>query len=110
MRPDFNITTGVQMDAIGAFKSKSAMKPFYAKAGVPTARHHKVTTYEAAKEFLDTVGGFPVIVKPDIGVGAADTWKLSEEKDLDWFFANKPEVPYVMEEFIEGNIFSTTDD
>lgn len=106
LRTDFNISTGVQADAIGAFKSKSAMKPFYAKAGVPTARHHKVTTYDAAKEFLDTVGGFPVIVKPDIGVGAADTWKLSEEKDLDWFFANKPEVPYVMEEFIEGNIFS----
>ena len=40
LRTDFNITTGVQADAIGAFKSKSAMKPFYAKAGVPSARHH----------------------------------------------------------------------
>lgn len=106
LRTDFNITTGVQSDTIGAYKSKSAMKPYYAKAGVPTARHHKVSTYEAAKEFLDNVGGYPVIVKPDIGVGAADTWKLSCDADLDNFFANKPQVPYVMEEFIEGSIFS----
>ena len=47
-----------------------------------------------------------MIVKPDIGVGAEDTWKLENEKDLKAFFANKPQVPYVMEEFVYGNIYS----
>ena len=106
LREDFNITTGVQPDELAMWKSKSAMKPFYKEAGIPTARNHKVTDIEAARKFLDEIGGFPVIVKPDIGVGAADTWKLENEKDLEWFYNNLPEHQYVMEEFVYGNIYS----
>lgn len=106
LREDFNITTGVQPDELALWKSKSAMKPVYKEAGIPTARNHKVTDIAAAREFLDEIGGFPVIVKPDVGVGAADTWKLENEKDLEWFYSNLPEHPYVMEEFVYGNIWS----
>ena len=106
LREDFNITTGVQPEKLSMWKSKSAMKPFYKKAGIPTARNHKVTDIAAAREFLEEIGGFPVIVKPDIGVGAADTWKLEKEEDLVWFYDNLPEHPYVMEEFVYGNIYS----
>ena len=106
LRRDFNITTGVQPDELSMWKSKSAMKPFYKEAGIPTARNHKVTDIEAARAFLDEIGGFPVIVKPDIGVGAADTWKLEKEEDLAWFYDNLPDHPYVMEEFVYGNIYS----
>ena len=106
LREDFNIQTGVQPGELALWKSKSAMKPVYKEAGIPTARNHKVTDIAAAKEFLDEIGGFPVIVKPDIGVGAADTWKLENEKDLEWFYNNLPEHPYVMEEFVYGNIYS----
>ncbi|MBR0380277.1 MAG: carbamoylphosphate synthase large subunit [Mogibacterium sp.] len=106
LREDFNITTGVQPDELALWKSKSAMKPVYKEAGIPTARNHKVTDIAAAREFLDEIGGFPVIVKPDVGVGAADTWKLENEKDLEWFYSNLPEHPYVMEEFVNGNIWS----
>ena len=106
LREDFNITTGVQPDELALWKSKSAMKPVYKEAGIPTARNHKVTDIAAARGFLDEIGGFPVIVKPDVGVGAADTWKLEDEKDLEWFYSNRPEHPYVMEEFVYGNIWS----
>lgn len=106
LREDFNITTGVQPDELAMWKSKSAMKPFYKQAGIPTARNHKVTDIGAAREFLDEIGGFPVIVKPDIGVGAADTWKLENDDDLEWFYNNLPAHPYVMEEFVYGNIYS----
>lgn len=106
LREDFNISTGVQPEELAMWKSKSAMKPFYMQAGIPTARNHKVTDIEAAREFLDEIGGFPVIVKPDVGVGAADTWKLENESDLEWFYGNLPEHPYVMEEFVYGNIYS----
>ena len=106
LREDFNITTGVQPEELSMWKSKSAMKPFYKEAGIPTARNHKVTDIGAAREFLEEIGGFPVIVKPDIGVGAADTWKLESEEDLEWFYDNLPEHPYVMEEFVYGNIYS----
>lgn len=106
LREDFNITSGVQPDELALWKSKSAMKPVYREAGIPTARNHKVTDIAAARKFLDEIGGFPVIVKPDVGVGAADTWKLENEKDLEWFYSNLPEHPYVMEEFVYGNIWS----
>jgi len=106
LRADFNITTGVQPDELAMWKSKSAMKPFYKEAGIPTARNHKVTDIDAARAFLEEIGGFPVIVKPDIGVGAADTWKLESEEDLEWFYNNLPQHPYVMEEFVYGNIYS----
>ena len=105
LRTDFNITTGVQMKDIAKFKSKAAQKTYYAKAGVPTARQHKVTTPEAAKAFLKEVG-YPVIVKPEIGVGAEATYKVSSDAEMEAFFAVKPAVPYVMEEFVTGDIYS----
>ncbi len=105
LRTDFNITTGEQFADIGRIKHKSAMKSYYAKAGVPTARLHSVTNISAAKNFIAQVG-YPVIVKPDIGVGASDTFKLENDEHLEKFFATLPPVPYVMEEFITGDICS----
>ena len=105
LRTDFNITTGVRADQIDFIKKKSLMKKIYQENGIPTARQSRVTTKEDAEAFLEEVG-YPVIVKPDTGVGANDTWKLSKKEDLDRFFNELPEVPYVMEEFIEGDICS----
>ena len=105
LRTDFNITTGVQMKDIAKFKSKAAQKVYYAKGHVPTARQHKVTTPEEAKAFLQEVG-YPVIVKPEVGVGAEATYKVGNDAELNAFFAVKPAVPYVMEEFVTGDIYS----
>lgn len=105
LRTDFHITTGEQYENIGRIKHKSAMKAYYAKAGVPTARLSKVTDYAAAQDFIGQVG-YPVIVKPDTGVGATDTYKLENDADLACFFEEKPEAPYVMEDFITGDICS----
>ncbi|BAL84458.1 putative ATP binding protein [Selenomonas ruminantium subsp. lactilytica TAM6421] len=105
LRTDFHVTTGYQFDEVGHIKNKSAMKEFYAKAGVPTARLHKITDIAAARKFIDLVD-YPVIVKPDVGVGACDTFKLENDGDLQDFFAKNLPVPYVMEEFITGDICS----
>lgn len=105
LRTDFHITSGIGAEDIQKYKSKADMKAYYAAAGVPTARQHKVSTKEAAEEFLKTVG-YPVIVKPEVGVGANDTHKLKGPEDLDAFYANLPSVPYVMEEFVNGDLRS----
>ena len=109
LRTDFNITTGVKSEEIGKFKSKARMKGYYEKAGIPTARQHKVTGGDeglaASRAFIKKTG-YPVIVKPEIGVGALDTYKLESDADLERFYADFPEHPYVMEEFITGNIAS----
>ena len=105
LRQDFNVTTGIQSDRIGVIKNKSSMKQVYRQAGIPTARQHVVSDADAGRAFIEEVG-YPVIVKPDVGVGATNTWKLENDGDLEVFYANLPGVPYVMEEFIEGDICS----
>ena len=105
LRQDFNVTTGIQSDRIGFIKNKSSMKQVYRRAAIPTARQHVVSDADAGRAFIGEVG-YPVIVKPDIGVGATNTWKLENDCDLEAFYANLPGVPYVMEEFIEGDICS----
>ena len=81
LRTDFNVTTGLRNDQIDGIKYKSKMKEYYAKAGVKTARYHLVSTYEEGMKFIEEVG-FPVVVKPDNGVGAAATYKLKNEEDV----------------------------
>lgn len=105
LRTDFHITTGEQYADIGRIKKKSAMKEYYKKAGIPTARLHMVSTIEAAREFIKQVG-YPVIVKPDVGVGANDTYELKNEDDLKVFFDDDQNISYVMEEFVPGKILS----
>lgn len=105
LRTDFNITTGPQNADMLRFKSKAEQKKYYGKAGVPTARQVKIGPREAADAFIAQTG-YPVFVKPEVGVGAAASYKLCGPEDLERFFAAKPDVPYVMEEFVTGDIWS----
>ena len=105
LRTDFHVTTGEQFENVKRIKNKSEMKKYYMLAKIPTARLHKVTSIDAAQNFIHEVG-YPVIVKPDVGVGANDTYKLSNEDELKNFFDEHIDVPYVMEEFITGDICS----
>lgn len=107
LRTDFNINTGLKEDRIGGIKYKSQMKEFYKKAGVLTARYHIVTSYyEDGKKFIAEVG-YPVVVKPNNGVGAAATYKLSNDEELQYFYATHDKnVEYIMEEFVNGELLS----
>lgn len=105
LRTDFNVTTGPHSEDMESVKYKSKMKANYAKAGVPTAQYHLVSTYDEGKVFVEKVG-YPVIVKPDNGVGASNTYKLKNDADFDAFYANLPSVQYIMEEFVNGEVCS----
>ena len=107
LRTEFNITTGFQNDDIPAIKYKSKMKAYYEAAGIPVARYHIVDTEKGCKSFIKQVG-YPVIVKPDNGVGASSTYKFNSDEDLKDFLANKREegVSYIMEEFITAEVTS----
>ncbi len=103
LRTEFNITTGPKLHEMDKIKFKSAMKAYYAKAGLPTARYHLVDNYENTRAFAHEVG-YPVVVKPDNGVGANNTYKLKSDADLDFFFATKDHNVYIMEEFVKGYV------
>ena len=103
LRTDFNIAVGTREDRIGDLVRKSCMKRLFIEAGIPTARQHIVSDLEAAQAFVKEVG-YPVIVKPDIGVGANGTMKINREDELLAFYSDLPQTPYVMEEFLSGDI------
>lgn len=105
LRTDFHVTTGASYDEMRQLQSKADMKLLYAAAGIPTAQQIKVATQASALAFIKEVG-YPVFVKPERGVGAQGTWKIDNDEELKRFFAHKPDVPYVMEEFVTGDIVS----
>ena len=108
LRTDFHVTTGFQEEEMEFVKRKSKMKECYKKAGVLVAPYHLVTTLEEGKKFIKQVG-YPVIIKPDNGVGANDTRKIEGEETLLAFYQEqkkKKENYYIMEPFVDGEICS----
>lgn len=106
LRTAFHITSGFQTEDIPRIKFKSKMKEYYKKAGIPVARHQMVDTLENCLDFIKEVG-YPVITKPDNGVGASHTYKISNEEELKQFFDQKiPQIQYIMEEFIDAEVNS----
>ena len=79
LRTDFNITSGFQTTDIPRIKYKSKMKPYYRKAGIPVARYHIVEGFDDCMNFIKKVK-YPVIVKPDNGVGASHTYRIESEE------------------------------
>jgi biotin carboxylase len=102
LRTDFNIP-GIKTDKILQIKRKSLMKPVFKKAGVPVA-HGKVTATLAEAKRLVSETSFPLVAKPDIGVGAAKTYKIHSMSQLEDFFLQKPDIDYILEEYIAGEI------
>ena len=102
LRTDFNMT-GLKVSDMPKIKRKSIMKQMFVKAGVPAARGKVVHTLPDARKLIKETG-YPVVAKPDVGVGAAKTYKIHNEHELEEFFAQKPSIDYIMEEFIDGII------
>ena len=103
LRTEFHITTGFMNEDMERIKLKSAMKSYYEKAGLPTARYHLVDGYDDAAEFAHLVG-YPVVVKPDNGVGANNTYRLCNDGDLRFFIDHMDDNVYIMEEFVNGHV------
>ncbi len=101
IRTDFNIY-GTKLDYVQNLKRKSRMRAFFRKSGVATVPQGKASDRAGALTFLRRVG-YPVVVKPDSGSGAAMTYKIANQQDLDKFLAEKPDdVSFVMEDFVDG--------
>ena len=108
LRTDFNVTTGIKTDQIASIRNKSEMKKCYAAGGIPTARQIKGSEGPAKVQAFVKKVGFPVIAKPDSGMGASGTFKLHDDKELKaWFKDHENNFGYfVFEEFISGLLVS----
>src|SRR6476620_11293389 len=87
LRSDFSIP-GINRTDIGPIKRKSLMKETFLAAGLTPARGRVCSTAAALEEFIKEVG-YPVVAKPDIGVGAAKTYKLESADQLERYMAEK---------------------
>ena len=108
LRTDFNVCSGIKSDSIRFIKEKSEMKKCYKKGRIPTARQIKVEEgYDAVREFA-AVTDYPIIIKPDNGVGAEGTFKIMNDNELESFFESHPlnYGAFVAEEFITGLLVS----
>ena len=106
LRSKFNVNTGTKIENMSPMKYKSKMKEYYKKVGIPTARYHIAQNFDESRKFIDEVG-YPVVVKPDNGVGASHTYKIENDEQLQNFFDQKEVgVRYIMEEFINGEVNS----
>ena len=102
LRTDFNIP-GINEATIGAIKRKSVMKQRFIDAGLAPGRGRVCRDEAELRDFIAEVG-LPVVAKPDVGVGAARTWKLENEAEVEAYLADKPETDYIVEEFIAGEL------
>jgi biotin carboxylase len=104
LRTDFNIP-GIRADQIDRIKRKSRMRETFLQAGIKVARGKVIKSIEDAEELIEQTG-YPLVAKPDIGVGAAATYKIHNENELKSFFETKPPVDYLLEEFVNGQIIT----
>lgn len=104
LRDDFNVF-GVRGHEVSAIRKKSEMKERFRSAGIPVAPGRVVTTLAEANALISEIG-YPVVAKPDAGVGALNTYRLDTDTDLKRFFEEKPPVDYILEGFIKGTITS----
>ena len=102
LRTDFNIS-GFHTEDMAKVKRKSEMKKMFIKAGIPVAHGRVVGTLRQARNLAKEIG-FPLIAKPDVGVGASQTHKLHNFAELEKFISFKPPINYIFEEFIQGRV------
>ena len=105
LRKDFNIANGITIDRIDEYQSKIKMKEFYQKAGIACAQYEMASDVKHALAFAHRVG-YPIIIKPNVGVGATDTHKLKNEAEILAYFSKPLSEPMLMEQFIKGSCFS----
>src|ERR687892_2648411 len=103
LREDFNIP-GPRPAETNQRRTKSGMAHLFRSAGVPHVEGERVNSPEQVCAFV-RAHGFPVVLKPDLGVGAARTYKVSNDAELDAVLS-APLRDFIVQPFIAGNIVS----
>ena len=95
---------GIQPNDLNRLKKKSVMKKLFKESGLPVARGERIADFNHGLRLADDLG-YPLILKPDEGVGASGIHKVIDEAQLRHLL---PEIngDCVMEEFIDAKIIT----
>ncbi|HBL18557.1 MAG: hypothetical protein A2X36_09120 [Elusimicrobia bacterium GWA2_69_24] len=103
LRLDFNIF-GQKPADLEHNRRKSGMKEVFRKAGVPVPAAELVVSSEQVRAFIAR-HGFPVVFKPDLGVGAVRIFRVDDELQLAGVLGALPSG-FVVESFVSGDLVS----
>ncbi|MFE8605005.1 ATP-grasp domain-containing protein [Archangium violaceum] len=101
LREDFHVPGLLPADIV-RLRTKMGMHDVFKQAGVAHPSCIPVKDAAGVKAFAQSVG-YPLVLKPDVGVGAARTFKVSSDAEVD--AALKAPLPnYVAQAFVRGAI------
>jgi hypothetical protein len=104
LREDFNIP-GLRPADMPRVKRKSEMKRVFERCGIRAARGRVCPDAAATRAFVEEAG-YPIVAKPDIGVGAARTFKVHDARELEAYLGAVSPADYIVEEFVAGTILT----
>ncbi|MDC0710678.1 ATP-grasp domain-containing protein [Stigmatella sp. ncwal1] len=88
---------------IARLRSKLGMHDLFKEVGIPHPDAIPATDAAQVKAFAKRVG-YPLVLKPDVGVGAAHTFKVKNDGEVDALFTQPLPTRYVAQTFVQGAI------
>ena len=96
---------GIRSDVAQSFRDKDRMKEVLRAHAVPVARSALASSARELQAFVEEVG-FPVIVKPQAGLGARGTYRITSADDLTALACQgvvpSRQQPLQVEEFVQA--------
>lgn len=97
---------GMSVDTVQGFRDKQLMKERVKAAGLRVPHSKRVTTESETRAFAEEIG-YPLILKPIAGAGSADTYKITDAKELDEILPKMRGIPEAScEEYVDGEEFT----
>ena len=104
LRELFWVENGLRPTDLDEFQHKSKMKKHFQEAGVKVAPYLLVSDLKSLEEFAEKYG-YPLFIKPDIGVGAEESFKIKNSEELHEFYEKKSQnCQFICETFVTGDI------
>ncbi len=103
LREHFNIP-GLRPPDIARLRSKYGMAVVFRAADIPHPLCEKAVDAPQVKAFARRAG-YPIVIKPDVGAGAARTFKLSSDEEVDAAII-QPLADAVVQNFIKGQMLT----
>ena len=103
LREDYNVP-GPRPAELLRHRSKTGMREIFRRAGVPCTEGEPIASKEQVHAFAER-HGFPLVLKPDIGVGAARTYRVEDLAALDEALGRVGR-DYLVEAFAHGTLCS----
>ncbi len=104
LRTDFNVV-GPKSADIALLKQKSYIRKLFTKAGLAVAQGGVVRTLSDARELIEQLG-YPVVARPDRGIGVVRSEKIHNGTELLAFFAQKLPGNMSIEKYLPGKKFT----